>query len=185
MLEGLRSLAVLARSPTFQRNAMEIIGLDHIYLTVSDFARSEAFYDRVLERLGFRKGDKRVGGDPHAHYFNRSLQLSIRPARSDAPHDPYAPGLHHLCLQMSTNDDVDAAAAAIRELGIEATEPAYYPEYNPDYYASFFEDPDGIRLELVCRSPARDAIVEHWDELRTFLNPMADLQSRKDQESGG
>ena len=37
---------------------MEVIGLDHIYLAVSDFARSEAFYDRVMRALGFRKGDR-------------------------------------------------------------------------------------------------------------------------------
>lgn len=30
---------------------------------------------------------------------------------------------------------------------VEATEPCYYPEYDPDYYATF-EDPDGIRLEV-------------------------------------
>lgn len=34
----------------------EIIGLDHVYLTVSSLSRSEPFYDRVLgEVLGFRK----------------------------------------------------------------------------------------------------------------------------------
>lgn len=157
---------------------MDVIGLDHIYLTVSDFARSESFYDRALAFLGFRKGDKAIGGDPHAHYFNRSIQLSIRPARSKRDHDPYAPGLHHLCLQLPTNEDIDAAASGLRELGIEATTPRFYPEYNPDYYATFFEDPDGIRLELVCRTPARDAIVEHWDDLKVFLNPMAEFQSR-------
>lgn len=160
---------------------MEVIGLDHIYLSVSDFPRSEAFYDRVMAPLGFRKGDKAIAGDPHAHYFNRSLQLSIRPARTLSRHDPYAPGLHHLCLQVPRVADVDAAASLLSELGIEATTPRHYPEYNPDYYATFFEDPDGIRLEVICRTPARDAIVEHWDELTVFLNPMAEYQSRKDQ----
>jgi hypothetical protein len=41
---------------------------------------------------------------------------------------------------------VDRAARELREAGVEATEPRYYPEYAPDYYATFFEDPDGMRL---------------------------------------
>jgi len=157
----------------------EVLGLDHLYLSVSDLERAEQFYDPVMRLLGFRKGDKPIAGEPHAHYFNRVLQLTVRPARSTSPHDPYAPGLHHLCLQLSDRAEVDAAAAALRELGIEASEPRLYPEYNADYYATFFADPDGIRLELVGRTSYRDQLVEHWDEFECFLNPLADLRSRK------
>lgn len=159
---------------------MEIIGLDHVYLSVSDIERSERFYDAVMQRLGFRKGDKAVAGERHAHYFNRALQISLRPARTRTPHDPYAPGLHHLCLQVPTPADVDQAAAALRALGIEATPPQRYPQYNPDYYATFFTDPDGLRLELVCRTPYRDALVTHWEEFTVFLNPLAELRARQD-----
>lgn len=158
---------------------MDVIGLDHIYLAVSDFARSERFYDAAMGALGFRKGDKPIAGEPHAHYFNRALQVTIRPARSTSPHDPYAPGLHHLCLQARSRADVDAAAAALSALGIPASAPRRYPEYNPDYYATFFEDPDGIRLELVCRTPYRDEVVRHWDEYTTFLNPVAEWRARQ------
>lgn len=156
----------------------EVIGLDHIYLAVSDFGRSELFYDTALGTLGFRKGDKAIAGERHAHYFNRVFQLTIRPARSTTSHDPYAPGLHHLCFQLATPSDIDDAAATLRALGIEASEPKRYPEYNPDYYASFFEDPDGIRLELVSRTPYRDELVARWDEFTDFLNPLAELRGR-------
>jgi glyoxylase I family protein len=158
---------------------MQVIGLDHIYLSVSDMERSQRFYDQVLGLLGFRKGDKAIAGEPHAHYFNRVLQLTLRPARSALSHDPYAPGLHHLCLQLPGRAEVDAAAAALRELGIAASDPRLYPEYNPDYYATFFEDPDGMRLELVGRTPYRDELVQRWDEFRVFLNPLAELRSRR------
>jgi glyoxylase I family protein len=158
---------------------VEVLGLDHIYLSVSDLARSECFYDPVMRLLGFRKGDKPIAGEPHAHYFNRALQVSLRPARSSTPHDPYAPGLHHLCLQLPGRADVDAAADALRALSIDVSPPRLYPEYHPDYYATFFDDPDGLRFELVCRTPYRDGLVEHWHELTTFLNPWAELQARK------
>lgn len=157
----------------------EVIGLDHVYLSVSDMARSERFYDRVMALLGFRKGDKPIGGDPHAHYFNRALQISIRPARSDGPHDPYAPGLHHLCLQVARDADVDSVARALGEAGVEATPPKKYPEYNPDYYATFFRDPDGLRLEVVARSPYRDELVRNWDAYTVFLNPVAEHRARR------
>lgn len=72
---------------------MEVIGLDHIDLSVSDMQRAERFYDQVMQLLGFRKGDKPIAGEPHVHYFDRSLQLTIRPSKSGSVHDPYAPGL--------------------------------------------------------------------------------------------
>lgn len=163
---------------------MEILGLDHLYLAVRDFAASESFYDRVMAGLGFKKGDLAVGGAPHAHYFNRTMQLSIRPARDGTPdHDSYAPGLHHLCLQARTESDVDAVFSMLRDLGIEASPPARYPEYNPEYYATFFEDPDGIRLEVVARTSHRDRIVERWDDLEGFVNPVRRLDQRETGES--
>jgi catechol 2,3-dioxygenase-like lactoylglutathione lyase family enzyme len=54
--------------------ALEVLGLDHIYIAVSDLARSTTFYDDVMQLLGFRKGTDPVGGQPHFHYFNRAFQ---------------------------------------------------------------------------------------------------------------
>ena len=50
-----------------QRTALtDVTGIDHIYITVSELARSEPFYDRVLrDALGFRKNTFTLGGDPH------------------------------------------------------------------------------------------------------------------------
>ena len=73
----------------------------------------------------------------------------------------------------------EGTPAALRELGVDATAPQHYSQYNPDYYSTFFTDPDGIRLELVCRTPYRDALVTHWDEFTVFLNPLAELRARR------
>ncbi len=150
---------------------MNITGIDHIYLAVTDFARSEAFYDRALEVLGFKKSDEWLHGEPHAHYLRPNLQITLRPARSTAPHDPYTAGLHHLCLQAESKTDIDEAYAALIATGIEASLPKLYPEYNAEYYATFFEDPDGIRLEIVGRTTTRRTLAERWGEFVTFLNP--------------
>jgi len=131
---------------------VEVTGLDHLHVTVADLARSAAFYDGVLALLGFRKGTAPVGGVPHVHYYNRVLQYTIRPGRAHAhPHDSEAPGFHHCCFRVA--------------LGVNATPPRSYPEYAPDYYATFFADPDGLRLEIVNHCRVRTEIVERWDTI--------------------
>jgi catechol 2,3-dioxygenase-like lactoylglutathione lyase family enzyme/uncharacterized protein (DUF1330 family) len=181
----IRATTVIAGSeaPPFGANtgddALRIVGLDHVYLSVTDMARSEAFYDAVMQALGFHKGDKAIAGEPHAHYFNPFLQISLRPARSSEPHDSYRAGLHHLCLQAEGAPGVDEAYARLSKLGVAATPPRKYAEYNPDYYATFFEDPDGIRLEIVGRTPHRERLARRWNDLRVFLNPVAELLQRE------
>ena len=154
--------------------ALEVLGIDHIYITVSDLAQSTTFYDGVMKLLGFRKGSDPVGGQPHVHYFNRALQYTLRPARANAPvHDPYAPGLHHLCFQVTDMSTVDEAAQGIRKLGVEVSEPRLYPEYGADYYAVYFKDPDGIELEIVNRTRIRNIIRDQWEKLEHFENPLS------------
>jgi catechol 2,3-dioxygenase-like lactoylglutathione lyase family enzyme len=164
---------------------VNVIGLDHIYLTVSDFEPAQRFYDAVMQVLGFRKGDKPIAGEAHAHYFNPVTQLTIRPAHASAArHDPYAPGLHHICFQVSDRDAVHAVHAALLQLGVSATEPRLYSQYNPDYYATFFADPDGMRFEVVARTPYREELARRWHELEGFLNPLARLHERDAADRG-
>lgn len=142
----------------------EIIGIDHIYITVSDMVRAESFYDRALGQvLGFRKNSFALNGDPHIQYYNRHFGFVIRPARSDGPFDAYAPGLHHFCLRVDSADDVHAAAQGLRDLGINATEARLYPDYAPDYVATFFEDPDGVRLEVTNYRQERRERHDQWN----------------------
>lgn len=143
----------------------EIIGLDHLYVTVSDMARSEAFYDRAMDVLGFRKSAFSLNGDPHIQYYNRHFGFVIRPAKSAGKHDSYAAGLHHLCLRVDSIEDVVAAARDLRTAGVEATEPKVFPDYAPDYWATFFNDPDGIRLEITNYRQERRERHDGWDEL--------------------
>ncbi|MBD2104283.1 VOC family protein [Leptolyngbya sp. FACHB-261] len=149
--------------------------IDHIYLSVSDFSRSETFYDLVMQELEQHKGDKAIAGEPHAHYLGPQFQLTIRPAKTGQKHDPYTPGLHHLCFQVETMTEIDSCFEKLRAVGIEVSPPKRYPEYHPEYYAIFFEDPDGIRLEIVAETSARQALESQWDELEEFLNPLQAL----------
>ena len=141
----------------------DIIGIDHIYLTVSDLALSAEFYDRLMPILGFRKSEFAIGGDPHVQYYNRHFGIVLRPAKAGGSHDPYSPGLHPLCLRVDTAADVHAAADEFRAAGIAATEAKLYPEYAPDYVATFLSDPDGIRLEITNYRQERRDRHDGWE----------------------
>ena len=145
---------------------VEVIGIDHVYFAVRDLARSKSFYDGVMRVLGYQSMEASLGGDPHVHYYNRQFGVSLRPARAGtAGHDPYAPGLHHFCFRVVDERAVDRACAELRALGVAASEPRTYPEYAPDYYATFFADPDGIRLEITNFREIRRRRMHDWEEV--------------------
>ncbi len=146
---------------------INITGVAHIYISVSDIARSQRFYNPIMKLLGFKRSSGPLaGGDYHVHYWNRITQYTLRPARTvDRPHDPYAPGLHHICFWVETTEEIDSAYKGLHELSIKVTVPQWYPEYEPDYYAIFFEDPDGIRLEIRNFGQPRRERAASWDEI--------------------
>jgi glyoxylase I family protein len=140
----------------------EVIGIDHIYIAVADLARSEAFYDRLMPLLGFRRNTFAIGGDPHVQYYNRLFGFVLRPARAQSEHNPYAPGLHHLCLRVASIADVTTIARAAQAAGFAATDATHYPDYAPDYWATFVTDPDGIRLEVTNYRQERRERHDQW-----------------------
>jgi catechol 2,3-dioxygenase-like lactoylglutathione lyase family enzyme len=144
----------------------EVIGIDHLYISARSMPASERFYDDVLMTiLGFRKNAFALGDDPHVQYYNRHFGFVIRPARAGASeYDPTSPGLHHFCLRVAGPAEVNRVATALNAKGIGATAPRYYPEYAQDYYATFFQDPDGVRLEVTNFRAERRARMERWDE---------------------
>jgi len=141
----------------------DILGIDHIYITVSDMQKSESFYDAVMEILGFRKSQFQFKGEPHIQYYNRHFGYVLRPARSKSSHDSYAPGLHHFCLRVEGEAEVIEAAKKLKEKNISVTEPRRYSEYAPDYFAVYFSDPDGLRLEITNYRQERRERHDHWN----------------------
>jgi len=85
------------------------------------------------------------------------------------------------CLRANDNAAVVEAAQILDSLGIAKAGPRLWPEYAPDYYAVFFSDPDGIRLEVMNFRSGRKQIREQWDRLVEFENPfdkLSKLQSK-------
>ena len=124
----------------------------HIDLSVRDVAASRRVYGPVLEFLGYRC----VKDEPDGCEWDLrgrepfGASLGIRAATRSGLHDRYAPGLHHLAWRASSRDEVDRLHDLLVEHGITVLDPpAHYPQYSGNYYAVFFADPDGIKLELV------------------------------------
>ena len=137
-----------------------LVGLGHIDLVCRDLPRSLAFYAAVFGPLGLSEpalfeGER--GEQIHYLRFPRPLSgsLGLRQALEEQEFELYAPGFHHLALTVETREDVDAAHGAAVEAGATVLHPPRpWPQYHPDYYATFFEDPDGFRIEV---SASRDA----------------------------
>src|SRR5262245_21487721 len=133
---------------------METGFLSHVDLTVADLAHSTAFYDQVLTRLGYRR-PPRSGASapptwfifgPRRHFFS----ISLFPAAFDGvrrSYDRHAPGLNHLAFHVPSRQRVDEVHAHLCSVAVKILRPpAEYP-YTSGYYAVFFADPDGMKLE--------------------------------------
>ena len=137
--------------------------IDHLDLVVTSLERSLVFYRELLAPLGYVTA-KEIEGErgERVVYIGRRGgmgSVSLREAQSDAhdvPYDRYGIGLHHLAFAAPSREVVDERAAWLRSRGatIESGPEEY--GYTPGYYAVFFYDPDGIKLELVHRPPRPD-----------------------------
>jgi glyoxylase I family protein len=144
----------------------EVIGIDHIYIAVRDLRASEAFYDAVMPILGFRKNAFRINDASHIQYFNRHFGYVLRSAAGGTPpHNPYQPGMHHFCFRVEDPQAVEVVARELRTAGFACSALKRYPEYADDYWAIFFEDPDGIRLEVTNYRQERRERYLQWEEL--------------------
>ena len=77
------------------------------------------------------------------------VPVSLRQAQAPGTYDRYRVGIHHVAFQAPSREVVDERLSWVRAqgCGIE-TDPKEY-DYRPGYYAGFFYDPDGIKLEIV------------------------------------
>jgi catechol 2,3-dioxygenase-like lactoylglutathione lyase family enzyme len=137
-----------------------LVGLGHVDLVCRDLDRSLAFYAHVFGPLGLAEPFPVEGERGEQIHYLRfpspgSGSLGLRQALEEQDFELYAPGLHHLALTVETREDVDEAHAAAVAGGAEILHaPRLWPRYHAEYYATFFLDPDGFRVEV---SASRDA----------------------------
>jgi glyoxylase I family protein len=128
-------------------------GFHHVDLVVSSILRSLPFYRELLEPLGWHRVGEVEGerGETIWYISGPGSSLGLRQSQtpSEEPLDRYRVGVHHVAFEAATRHDVDERADWLggRGLSIESGPEEY--SYIPGYYAVFFYDPDGIKLEIV------------------------------------
>jgi glyoxylase I family protein len=130
--------------------------VDHVDLVVSSLGRSLPFYRGLLGPLGWivvveQQGER---GEPIKYLGGPDWagSVGLRERQSgEGPADRYALGLHHLAFEAPSRAAVDETARWLRDQGAEIDGGPGERHYTPGYYAVFFYDPDGIKLEVVHR----------------------------------
>ena len=132
---------------------MRTSGVHHVDLVVSSIERSLTFYRELLAPLGFHRIGEVEGerGETIWYLSGPGSSIGLREAQSEReqPLDRYEVGLHHLALEAGSRAVVDERADWLRAQGAEIESGPEEYSYLPGYYAVFFYDPDGIKLEIV------------------------------------
>jgi catechol 2,3-dioxygenase-like lactoylglutathione lyase family enzyme len=127
---------------------IEINGMAHVILTVSDFAAARAFYGKLLLLMGMTAV---YDTDQFFYCVGGRTAIGIEPCAPEHRHERFVQtrvGLHHLCLRARSREDVDACAATLKDVGATIVRGPLEGTWAPGYYYVLFEDPDGIRLEI-------------------------------------
>ena len=127
---------------------MEINGVAHVMLTVSNFNACRPFYAQLLAFLGLRPV---IETDGMLYYVGGRTAVGIMQADDRHSHERFVQrrvGLHHVCFRARERADVDALHDFVRGLGAKIVHPPEDGPWAPGYYSVLFEDPDGIRLEM-------------------------------------
>ena len=138
-----------------------LVGLGHLDLVCRDLDRSLAFYAAVFGPLGLAEPflvDGERGEKIHYLRFPTpgSGSFGLRQAQDEQEFLIYAPGLHHVSFVVESRADVAAVDARVLEWGTEVLHaPKLWPQYHQEYYATFFLDPDGFRIEVAASRDAR------------------------------
>jgi glyoxylase I family protein len=127
-------------------------GVHHVDLVVSSIERSLPFYTQLLGPLGFHTVSEVEGerGETIWYIGGPGSSLGLRESLSKSePYDRYRVGLHHLAFEADSRAQVDERANWVRGQPVELESAPQEYAYSPGYYAVFFYDPDGLKLEIV------------------------------------
>jgi glyoxylase I family protein len=128
-------------------------GVHHVDLVVSSIARSLPFYRDLLGPLRFHGISEVEGerGETIYYIWGPGTAVGLREAQTprEKPFDRYEIGLHHLALEAASRAAVDERAAWLTTQDVQIESGPREYAYSLGYYAVFFYDPDGIKLEIV------------------------------------
>jgi predicted lactoylglutathione lyase len=121
---------------------------DHIDQRVRSLATTKPFYDELLKQFGFRGRPF----DERTHVYLRVHEHQAQEAIALIEDAAHVNNRTCVALRAESNEEVDRVGAMLARIGaLDIEGPVPCPEYTETYYAVFFKDPDGNRLEVVYR----------------------------------
>src|SRR5581483_3557237 len=120
---------------------MEINGIAHVMLTVSDFEACQPFYERLLRFFGMTPV---INQDGYLYCVGGRTACGIQRGDDAYRKERFVQtrvGLHHVCFRVRVRE-------LLQELGAKIVHPPEDGAWAPGYYSVLFEDHDGIRLEV-------------------------------------
>ena len=127
---------------------MEINGMAHVMLTVSNFEACLPFYEKLLTFLGMKPV---IRNDDTFYCVGGRTALGIVRGDDRYRGESFAQrrvGLHHTCFRARERADIDEAHRFLQSIGAKIVHRPEEGPWAPGYYSVLFEDPDGIRLEI-------------------------------------
>jgi catechol 2,3-dioxygenase-like lactoylglutathione lyase family enzyme len=129
-----------------------VVGIDHLVLSVGEFARSKEFYGKLLKFLGFKL---KYDYADMAGWSNGKTLFWIAAADEQGRKRKYRKGdigFHHYAFELASRKAVDELGAFLETNGMTVVDPPG-EYYGRNYYAVYFTDPDGMKLEGMIWAP--------------------------------
>jgi catechol 2,3-dioxygenase-like lactoylglutathione lyase family enzyme len=130
--------------------------VDHIGIGVPDLVAAKRYYDELMPILGLREWFRTTPGGPFNYGPDgaRGSQVFFYQARAGGRTSRRRTGLHHVCFTVASRPIVrEAHGWAHAHDALVLRKPRVFPEYGPDFYATFWLDPHGIMLGVVSYAP--------------------------------
>ncbi|NKB60313.1 MAG: VOC family protein [Alphaproteobacteria bacterium] len=127
---------------------IDINGMAHVILTVSQFDKAKAFYSRLMPALGL---ENVFDGSNMCYFVGGRTALGIQPCDPDHADERFVQGrvgLHHICFRARSREDVDKVGDLLKQMDAHVVKTPQDGAWAPGYYYVLFEDPDGIRVEV-------------------------------------
>ena len=127
---------------------ININGMAHVILTVSQYEKAKLFYSKLLTEMGMKCV---FNSNKMTYFVGGRTALGIQPCKPEFQGERFNQGrvgLHHICFRARTREDVNKSERLLRSIGAKIVTAAKEGTWAPGYYYMLCEDPDGIRVEV-------------------------------------
>ena len=127
--------------------------IDHVGIGVPDVDDAKAYYDGLMPLVGYQP----CFGNGYCPEDWQGSQLFLYPTSEDGSYSRHQVGLQHIAFLVPTRAAVDRVHEWVAARGDEVLHaPRPFPEYGENCYATYFLDPHGFKLEVLCHAAAEE-----------------------------